>query len=610
MKKLHILIGCLFVAAAVMHLKQLVPGIILALQYPHMDQPFGQLDPDVWLRLTQARQFGSGTKDFFDHTVYASNAPFGGIETPWTRPLDFILVGFAKLIPAPTVNQKYMLTSLFLPMFFAVPAFCWMAGAARRHFRHGEIFGVAALLFFFSKWYIFVPGNVDHHGLLSMLWCGVLYYLLDRNLPSRGAAVLGLLLGLMTWISPEGIVITGFVVAVLGIEALLAADPAPVMRRLATALTVAALLTGIALFIEMPAEVVLTRVLYDTLSIVYVFVLSLSAVAAWVLVPLFGGFPGRSREFLAARAFAALACGGAVLGLIALFYPKFFLGPYADAAPFVRDWFLPHVLEAQPLHKSKHSTQVLLLYWPLLGLALLGSAFVRRRRPAALRYLLVLSGALFFTLSWTCLQIRWSYYLQPTALVIVSALVPAICRICREKAPQLMGTKPQPLLPYAVTTLAVVLLIGAARMAQIDEHNADRLHCLDQMRYALQTGQVEDILGKGPRVLMTPRDLQGDTIFFTGLTVIAGNYHREAEGMEDVNALANAKTIEEARPLIQKRHVDSILTCRSIYPPDSWIHKIPRSAEQTDQLKLRPAGNEKPMLLDLRNLHPLSVDGH
>lgn len=609
MKKLHVLVGSLLVAAALLHLKQLVPGVILALQYPHLTQPFGLLDPDVWLRLTQARQLASGTKDFFDHTVYASNAPFGGIETPWTRPLDFIIVVFAKIMPAHAENQKYMLASLILPMFFALPAFCWMAGAAQRHLRHGEIFGVAALLFFFSNWYVFVPGNVDHHGLLAMLWCGVLYYLFDKNLSSRGAAALGLILGLMTWISPEGIVITGFVILVLGVEALLAADPAPVMRRLATALTVAALLTGIALFIEMPAEVVLTRVLYDTLSIVYVFVLSLSAVAAWVLVPLFGGFPGRSREFLAARAFAALACGGAVLGLIALFYPKFFLGPYADAAPFVRNWFLPHVLEAEPLYKAKGSTEVLLLFWPLLALPMLGIAFFRRKRIAALRFVAVLGAALLFTLGWTALQIRWSYYLQPVALITIAALLPVLCRAFRAETARFFGKAPQPLLPYAATVIAVVTLITLSRNMPHNDSNSDRMRCLEQMRYALQTGQVEKILGPGPRVLMTPRDLQGDTIFFTGLHVIAGNYHREAEGMEDLNRIGDAKTVEEARPLIRKRQVDSIFTCRSIAPETSWIRKIPRSAEQTGRLELHPAGPETPMLLDLRNLNPMSVDG-
>src|SRR4051812_6793692 len=68
------------------------------LEFPKFDFPMGPPNPDVWLRLTQVRQWLAGG-DFFGHQVFRTNAPFGGVTTPWTRPVDIILSVLYRLVP-------------------------------------------------------------------------------------------------------------------------------------------------------------------------------------------------------------------------------------------------------------------------------------------------------------------------------------------------------------------------------------------------------------------------------------------------------------------------------------------------------------------------------
>ena len=55
-------------------------------------------DPDAWLRLTIVRDLYEG-KGWYHHLIDRDNAPFG-LVTPWTRPLDLLLLAMtAPLAP-------------------------------------------------------------------------------------------------------------------------------------------------------------------------------------------------------------------------------------------------------------------------------------------------------------------------------------------------------------------------------------------------------------------------------------------------------------------------------------------------------------------------------
>ncbi len=99
----------------------------------------------------------------------------------------------------------------------------------------------------------------------------------------------------------------------------------------------------------MPAGEIFTRLTYDSLSIVQASLLWLTAAGAGVMAVAFrfkisfgGAFflPQPSR-------------GGAVLLAQSALYPKFFMGPLVDADPFIFSGFLPKILEARSLFRAE-----------------------------------------------------------------------------------------------------------------------------------------------------------------------------------------------------------------------------------------------------------------
>ena len=75
----------------------------------------GPADPDPWLRLTLVRDWLlSG--DWYNHAVARTNAPIGGVLTPWTRPLDLVIAMLSALQPDTVeLSLRLMRAALLLP---------------------------------------------------------------------------------------------------------------------------------------------------------------------------------------------------------------------------------------------------------------------------------------------------------------------------------------------------------------------------------------------------------------------------------------------------------------------------------------------------------------
>jgi len=85
----------------------------------HEGLPIGPTDPDPWLRLTLVRDWLLGGS-WYSHAVSHTNTPWGGITSPWTRPLDGIIAGLVHLQPESVeLNLRLMRAALMLP-------FLWM----------------------------------------------------------------------------------------------------------------------------------------------------------------------------------------------------------------------------------------------------------------------------------------------------------------------------------------------------------------------------------------------------------------------------------------------------------------------------------------------------
>lgn len=541
------------------------------LSWPNLRQPLSPPNPDSWLRLAVVKQWLSGG-GFFNHLVTGTNAPIGGISIHWTRPLDIVLAFFAQLMPAANLNMKLLLAACWYPVCLAIAAAATMARGAEKIFRHSHVLACVLLLMIASPYMpdYFKPGDADHHGMMSLLWCGAVVLLLDKTISRCRAFAAGLLLGLIVWMSPEGLLMFAACLAVAGFDALVA--PPKDNKKIETVLFLAlgaACMTTTGLFFEVPVAEIFFRQTYDSLSIVQPAFLWLASTGAAFLCLLW-----QFARTIAGRAYLVTATGVSVALLMYALYPKFFLGPFVDADPFVFTDFLPMVGEAQPLFHSIKISILRDLMEPVMGVLLLGSVFfsVKSLRKERRDRLLKLSGLFCFTFALALYQQRFLYYCEPVTIIICAGLLPAITIGWRK-----FGFAPRRWQPYLWFVLAFAITMGCylspVLMASAKPNSVDGT-CLLEMRQAVQTGQLQKLLGDKNLILYTFEDVGGEVLFFTPYRIIASNYHREAAGMKDMKAIRESTTIDELHGLLKKRQVDAMLFCPAYHTKKQILHSI------------------------------------
>ncbi|MDF3024197.1 MAG: hypothetical protein K0R10_1558 [Alphaproteobacteria bacterium] len=561
--------------------------------YPKLEFPLNPADPDAWLRLTQVKQWISGG-DFFSHDVPRTNAPIGGIATPWTRPMDILISTFYALFPARLgMEVRMMLAATWLPVTLGFATFALLAAAARRQFRHVQVMGIAALLLLTSVYDYTSPGDADHHGLLAALWCGVLLVLMSDHISRSAALVLGVLLGGMLWASPEALILSGAVFLLLGLDAVLRPQRAAIPAF--TALGAAFTLTG-AVFIEMPAGEILHRPLLDTLSVVHITLLWLTVAGTAIMAALF-----RVPMSAAARFFAACVLGAATLLAQYAVFPRFYLGPLGDADPYILQGFLPMVAEAKPLLRSTPEFASKALMVPALAIFLMGIVLsMPKIRAARLRRIIILGALLLMTLVMTLLQARWGYYLQPVAAIAVAALLPALTTAAKGDTGSWLRGAPRIARPYVVLGLAVLATSMMVRTVKSDP--APDAWCTTQLRHLVQTQQLQKHLGTEPLIIFVPEDIGGEMQFFTPYRIIASNYHREHTGLRDMARLRDAKTPEEAKKVIDARKIEALLFCPAGQKPGNFLFSLGREKppvwlKPVEGLEFFDMPGAKPLLL-------------
>lgn len=561
--------------------------------WPDLGAPLHPYNPDVWLRLALVRDWLSGA-DFYDHAVPQTNAPSGGITTHWTRPLDFLLAGLYSLMPSRDMPElRLMLAAAWFPALLSVAAAGLMAAAARRIFNHNHVLACVIVLFFCSPYFgdYFKPGDADHHGLMSVLWCGILVLLARRSLPPRHAFLAGLLTGLIIWISTEGLLIYCATLGVMGVNAFLAAgdDKYRMQAPVYAALGAAAAVT-LGLPVEMPTPLILTRVTYDSLSIVHAAVLWIACAAIFATMMLWRKTPHQKTRLGIA----------AIIGFLGSFcvyalYPKFFLGPMADADPYIFTDFLPVVSEARPLLAASFKHYAPTLLQPLLAALLLFSVFGGRRnaqRKAVLQTLGILLGMMLLL---TLVQTRWAYYMAPIAIILCAGLLPTISIAARR-----FSFAPRRWQPYLVITIMAAYIAGTAA-ASVKMHQAGTAAgtgCMSEIRYVIQTQQLQKLLGEKSDIFYTYEDVGGEMIFFTPYRIIGSNYHREASGLRDLKEMRMAADIDAFHKLLKKRNVDTLLVCPVYQPrlfkPDA---ELPDWLLPVEGMRFYQQQGNKPLLL-------------
>lgn len=564
------------------------------LRIPNLSREMLPADPDVWMRLSQVRDWVTGG-GFFDHIVHKTDAPYHDVATPWTRPLDVLLAMFYKLMPQHLdVDTRLMLAATWLPPLLGFIAFTLLAKAAAKHFNWLHTAGITAVLLLFNSitYSYYSPGDSDHHGLLTTLWCGALLCLV-RPLTRLSGAALGIILGTMIWVSPEGLMMMALALSVLGAEALYKPERMPPLIHTAVA---AATTVTCALFVEMPASQILSSVIYDSVSIVHATLLWLAACAALLL-----GFLFSMNVRLRARIVMSGLVTATAMLVMAGIYPKFFRGPLVDADPYIFYSFLPRITEAMPLFQGEWTDLVNELTPVGLAAALLTVLWARGLRPAKRRRTMILTALLAGTFVMTCWQIRWSYYMQPIAVLAAAMGLPAVMGAAKPSYLRWTRAMPRNWRPYLALWVVFMVSIGAVKLKPYVPH--ENAYCMTQIRYTIHTGQVERLIGKKPTTMFIHEDSGGDVIFFTPYSVIAGNYHREGRGMRAIHDITYANTVSEARKMLKERKVGAMMFCPKRYRENSWIRqaydagdKYPRWMTPVKGLRFIDLPGPKPQL--------------
>lgn len=537
---------------------------------PGSKYALGVADPDVWLRLTLVRNWLAGGS-WYDHS-YAANAPYFNSTSPWTRPVDLVIALFTRLQFYPAgLSTKLLFTSFFLPLLWMGLTFAALAHGLRRLSAQPMALIMLAVLITTAPvmYNYMMPGNVDHHAPLSMLYCWVVVLSITHDWDRwRTPLLVGLLLALMLWISPEALLLIGATYGWLGLQWLLGQQRTRPLARLATVTAVASFA---AIMIERRPSEWLVPV-YDTISISHGFVLLLLAIACWLL--LFARTHG-----MLVRAIGAAVAMGMVAGIIHHADPDFLQGPMVHVHPYIRDEFLPRISEASPLFRENLLEILAMLVQPLAALAIV-ITFARRRdsiidpsKAVALTYFLAFGIALY-----VC-QVRWFYYLSPLVALCIApwfaALMepdhptirqgwPATFMQGRSEHQQSLIRMP---LMLGLIAMPIVLIILSADPVTKKAKISNKCH--EDMRIMIQRGDLNEFGNGKPLTVFAPTDLGTEILFFTKHRIIASNYHRDGAAIKDVWQTQETESLGQVRYTFDQRKVDLLFLCPDKHASDA-----------------------------------------
>jgi hypothetical protein len=371
--------------------------------------PVGPNDPDPWLRLTLVREWLLGG-DWFNHAVPRTNAPFEGVVSPWTRPLDIVIAMLVNLQPESVeMNLRLLRASLMLPPIWMGLLILGMYQVIRQLRPLPCAYLMVCVLVTATPiiWNYFGSGNADHHAPMAAIFIWIMAGVLNPS-PSRWAVTrTALLMALHLWISVEAFMLIGIIYLWYGLHWLLGdRDRAAPLPWLTTIVAIGAV---IATLLERGPAGWPTPI-YDAISIAYVFVLLLSALLAWAVYLL----PCRT---LKSRFLLGTAGTMSIILAVYIACPLMLHGPMAGLDPYVFTNFLPNISEAQPLfalslpHALGLSLQPLIVLWIAVQCWRRGNGILTVPQARAIVFFVVAISIMYIG------QTRWSYYLFPLVIV-------------------------------------------------------------------------------------------------------------------------------------------------------------------------------------------------
>lgn len=468
------------------------------------------LDTDSAMRLAGVRDLLHG-QAWFDTSQHRMNTPYG-LSMHWSRLVDAPLALLAFL------SETLALYVWPLGLFLGVLLLLARLAQALAGPRAVPVVLVLALLAS-AIWPPFLPGDIDHHGLQTLLMLAALTGLVEAR-PTLTALAVTLGLGV-------GLEILPYAALACAVAALWLRDNPRWARQFGLTLAGLALL----LLVATTATAYRTQPACDTYSLFYTVLLVAggAGVAAISLLP---------RHRLLALVLLALG----LTGLAAWCNPTCLAGPYAGMDAQMRTIFLDRINEALPVWRA----------WALspsqmvggFGYALVALLSGLWAPPGRTRNLVMGFAGLALLVS--LLQIRAVPFAVLFALpLLAAALTARLHRLLSLGLAALLGSS-------AVFTVLAAAMEGPALAVRAKRFQAQVACGSREAMAPLQTlprGRVAAFTDQGPAVLAYTHD-----------AVVAGPYHRDSAGILDTYRIFAGP---DPRAVLKARGIDYVMTCRA-----------------------------------------------
>jgi hypothetical protein len=551
-------------------------------------------DPDTWLRLVIVKQLATGG-GWYNHLIARIDPPLGMVS-PWTRPVDLLLllfssplaflIGFDKALPygALLYSQTLLLASAALMLQLCRAAQMPPLGML-----------IALLLFLQAPVVLdyFAPLNADHHALLIFLSLCALWQA-DRW--TRGGAkkhllLLGAILGLGVWVSIEFLLFSAAIGGWIFLPWLKRGIKA--LQVLSFVLALGAVMMVGWLLEQSPATRWVTH--YDALAVPYMFLMLGTALASAGLV-----LAERYMHSIASRIGIAILLYGAAAVITILYYPLLLQGPLVQVSDFMKNHFLSKVMEMQPIYVASRAA-FLCTFCLWFFCALCAAWRVRQATFDRLALLHFLLATLFFAEA--LFQRRAYYYALPSTILLLAEglgfwlSVRAFPEFYKAVIAVVTG-----LVPVLAQITDNKFLTGRMVMPSVECHKEFFTHVLDR---TLSPDKTD------PGVWLVNPNIGSQLLYVSDASILASNYHRNARGYESYTRLISAETDIEALTLAQQHDIRLMAVCPDIAADNPFLSRALDPATRPAWLQLREdlAAKDKDLrifevIADIRKMPP------
>ena len=518
-------------------------------------------DPDDALRMVQVRDLIGG-QSWFDLHQYRI-APPEGVVMHWSRLVDAPLAAVVLLLrPLLGEARAELVAAVVVPLLTLLTAMLCVARLVARQLDPNLVLIASLLMLLMMPAMMqFEPLRIDHHGWQIVAVLAALNALLAKS--PRGAALVGgLSLAFGMSVSLELLPFAGLLGALFALRWW--RDRAD-WRWLVWYLD--ALVLGSAVFFLTTRGLGDLTNYCDAVSPAYLGGLGAIALGVHALALR----PAMPRWALVG------GLGLVVLGGTALFLaiaPTCSTGPFARLDPLVRSFWYDNVKEGMPVWRQDWSVLLQMTVPPLAGLV---AAIVLARREGGRfwqEFAFMLGGSIVIAIAVS----RFSSVSSAIAIVPLAWLVHRVAQLLAEqrRPVQKLGL---PALLGAVLLPGLVIDIAARGYAKFDapvpQVPSAQAPTAEVNGACSQPGSLTALARQPQGTIMAQLDFGPFILLNTRHRVLATGHHRAAPAMHDSLAAFLAK-LDEARTLIERRHIDYVLLCPDLVETHMYQDRAPQ----------------------------------